>query len=538
MNLPTDLASLRRCVYALLIVVAVAGVGGRIVGVGRVYEPWLSKPPGATDDPRGDWPATRPEPMPTHGDNDRSRWATVRALVENHTYAIGHRRNPEAILFSAVACFGGTHLLDTVTVQAVAARVDSGIVTEDGWRTIDKVLNPDTQDFYSSKPPLLPTLVAGEYWLLHKGLGWSITDERQRWEVVPAILLTLNALPWGVALFLLARLLERHGTTDWGRLFVLAAACFGTFVTTFSITLNNHTVAAWSAMFALYAAVRIWSPRADGLRPVGDAAPPFSLFPVAGFFAGFTACNELPAAAFAVALFLLLLWRAPGRTLAGFLPAALVPVAAFFLTNYLAMGGLNPAYEKFGGPWYDYEGSYWKRLAENPRGIDAAGLFESRGTYAFHLLLGHHGAFSLTPVFLLSLAGMVVLALHAGPALFGHEKERALPEAGARRGLTLAGLLALGVTVVVLAFYVLVLHERQRNYGGWTSGPRWLLWLTPLWLVTMLPVADWLAGRRWGRVVAYVLLALSVLSVSYPEYSPWRHPWVYNFLEARGLLKY
>src|SRR5207249_4330445 len=157
-----------------------------------------------------------------------------------------------------------------------------------------------------------------EYWLVNKGLGWSITDERHRWEIVPAILLTLNAVPWGVALWLLARLAERHGTTDWGRFFVLAAACFGTFVTTFSVTLNNHTVAAWSAMFALYAAVRVWSPHQSPLASVlrgegpgvrcfdfppspptplpqgarGEAPPaPFYLFPVAGFFAGFTACN-------------------------------------------------------------------------------------------------------------------------------------------------------------------------------------------------------------------------------------------------------
>ncbi|HKI34401.1 MAG TPA: hypothetical protein VKA46_21280 [Gemmataceae bacterium] len=495
MNL-SDPASLRRSVYALLIVVAVAGVAGRILGVGRVYEPWLSRDPNSANDTRGNWPPTRPEPMPTHSDNDRSRWATVRALVEKHTYVVGHRD----------------------TDSATRTYTDSGIVFEDGWKSIDKVKDPQTDDFYSSKPPLLPTLVAGEYYLF-RHFGWSITDERHRWEIVPAILLTFNALPWGVALFLLARLAERHGSTDWGRLFVLAAACFGTFVTTFSVTLNNHTVAAWSAMFALYAAVRVWE----------DGAAPFYLFPMAGFFAAFTACNELPAASFAVALFLLLLWRAPGYTLAGFVPAALVPVAAFFVTNYLALGTWLPAYEKFGGPWYDYEGSYW----HNPKGIDTAGMQEGRAEYAFHLLLGHHGAFSLTPIFLLSLAGMIGLLPYAAPALFGNRKE----ESASRRGLSLAGLLGLGVTVVVLGFYIMR-EDRQRNYGGWTSGPRWLLWLTPLWLVALLPAADWLGRRRWGRVAASALLAISVVSVSYPEYSPWRHPWLYNFLEAHGLVKY
>jgi hypothetical protein len=519
MNL-SDSASLRRSVYVLLILVAVAGIVGRIVGVGRVYEPWLSRDPNNSNDSRGNWPATRPEPMPTHGDNDRSRWATVRALVENRTYIVGHR--PLDVTWaSAVTPLGADNGLEAVVLFAAAreARLksDSGIVFQDGWKSIDKVMNPATQDYYSSKPPLLPTLVAGEYWLFDRA-GWSITDERHRWQIVPVVLLTFNALPWGIALFLLARLAESHGRTDWGRLFVVAAAGFGTFLTTFAVTLNNHTVAAWSAMFALYAAVRCWEDEAS-----------YGHFLMAGFFAAFTACNELPAASFAVALFVLLGWRAPRSTLAGFVPAALLPVAAFFVTNYLALGTWLPAYEKFGGPWYAYEGSYWNQA----RGIDIAGERESRGAYAFHLLLGHHGAFSLTPIFLLSLVGMIVLLRDAEAALFGSGKE----ETASRRGLALAGLLSLGVTVVVLVFYILR-DDRQRNYGGWTSGPRWLLWLTPLWLVALLPVADWLGRRRWGRVLGYLLLAVSVLSVSYPEYSPWRHPWLYNFLEVHDLIPY
>ena len=500
MSPPADSASLRRAVYVLLTVTAVAGVGGRILGVGRVYEPWLTTKAAVDKNPtRGPWRAGPPAPQPTHGDNDRSRWATVRALVDHGTYVIGRRtgdRTPEG------------------------KPIDEGIIMEDGWTTIDKVLKPDTQEFYSSKPPLLPTLLAGEYWLLKHGLGWDITDERERWLVVPAILLTFQALPWGVALLLLGRVAERHGTTDWGRLYVMTAACFGTFLTTFAVTLNNHNVAAWSVMFALYAALRAWS---------GETAS-WGAFAAAGFFAAFAAVTELPAVSFAAALFLLLLVRSPGRTLTAFVPAAALPAAAFFLTNYLAIGDWSPAYEKFGTEWYDYEESYWRRLNENPTGIDAAGVKESRGVYAFHLLLGHHGVFALSPVFLLALAGM---AIGLGFLIVRRPGE---PEG--RRGLALAALLTAGVTAVVLGFYVLYLDDRSRNYGGWTSGPRWLFWLTPLWLVAMLPAADGLGRRRWGRALGYMFLAVSVVSAHYPQYNPWRHPWVYNLLEANGLINY
>jgi hypothetical protein len=51
-------------------------------------------------------------------------------------------------------------------------------------------------------------------------------------------------------------------------------------------------------------------------------------------------------------------------------------------------------------------------------------------------------------------------------------------------------------------------------------------------------VADRLAGRRWGRLVGYVLLGVSVLSASYPAWNPWRHPWLYNLMEYYGVLSY
>jgi hypothetical protein len=457
----SDPSSLRRTIYALFITVAAGGVAGRLLAVS------------------------------TQADNDRSRWDTVCALVDNGTYAIGHRD------------------IDPATGKYV----DSGICTEDRWITIDKVLHPQTHDFYSSKPPLLATLVAGEYWLLKQTFGWSIAQQTE--EVVRTILMTINGLLLVVYWILLARLLEQFGTSDWGRLYVLAAGCFATFLTTFATTLNNHSVAACSALFALYPFVQIWY---AGRRGLG-------LFLAAGFFAAFTAVNELPAASLAAALLLLLLFRAPARTLLLSVPAAAVPVAAALFTNYLAIGQLRPAYSEFGGPWYEFDGSHWKLM---DRGIDWAYLSEGRAVYAFHVLIGHHGIFSLTPIFLLTLAGMI-----CGLVMWrAHKRNGETPE------LKMVALLSLFVSVIVIGFYVAWVNDRNRNYGGWTSGLRWLIWLTPLWLLTMLPVADWLATRRWGRGLAYLLLGFSVLSVSYPALNPWRHPWLYKFLETRGWISY
>src|SRR5262249_44249203 len=150
-------------------------------------------------------------------------------------------------------------------------------------------------------------------------------------------------------------------------------------------------------------------------------------------------------------------------------------------------------------------------------GIDWAGLTETKAEYAFHLLLGHHGLFALTPVYLLGLAGSVA-------ALFGLLRRkpsggREPPEPAALCELASLTCLLAGV---VVGFYV----SRSSNYGGWTNGPRWLMWLTPLWLLALVPVADRLAASRGGRAFALLLLALSVLSASYVGWNPWRHPWI------------
>ncbi len=531
----------RKSVYALLITVAAAAVAGRILAAELVYEPSVPRP----------WPPNRPTAMPTFGSNDRSRWATVRALVDGDpatgqpkgSFVIG-RRDRQVVLSSAVAPLAATDPVQTAVLLSAGyqarTKSDRGIIFKDGWGSVDKVMNPETLEFYSSKPPLLSVLVAGLYWLVQQLTGWTLADNP--FAVVRAILLLINLLPFIGYLVLLARLIGRFGQTDWGRYFTLTCACFATLPTTFAVTFNNHSLATYSLVFALYPLLNLVgraSPRArftpvvgadeEGKRGCARRAHAATLarYVMAGFFASFTACCDLPAASFAAAFFLVLLWRSPFKTLAFFVPAGAIPVAAFLLTNYMALGEWKPAYEKFGTEWYEYEGSHWQKPppGQVKPGIDWAGGKESRWSYALHLLVGHHGLFSLTPVWLLALMGMFRFSYsnlrnclaHPGTLGSGHVQH-------------LLAFLTLILTVVVIGFYLV----KSDNYGGWTSGLRWLMWLTPLWLLCLLPVADRLADYRWGRAAAYVLLGFSVLSISYPAWNPWRHPWIYRFMEALG----
>lgn len=494
-----------KLIYPWLIVATAAAVTARIAGSERVYEASLyaapEDKPGAYQSsahgaPGRTWPKERPEPTPMFGSNDRSRWATIHALVENGTYVVGRRHD-------VLGTEKGYH--------------DDGVIFQPQYGSVDKVLHPETHEFYSSKPPLYATILAGEYWLIKNLTGWSL--DQNRWEVVTVILFTVNVLPLVLLLVLLAKLADQYSTDVWAKLFVMVTACFGTYLTTFSVTLNNHTPAACLIMVALYLVLR--SPSVGENSGMGRGG-----YALAGFCASLAACLDLPAASFCAGIALVLLLRDAQRTLLAFVPAALIPVAGFFGTNYLALGELTPAYEKFGTEWYEYPGSHWYDPEGKKEGIDFAN--DPMSVYALHFLVGHHGVFSLTPVWLAAVAGMIAIALR-GRA----RAEQTSPMAAQGLPSWLGWGTAL-LTVVVAAFYI----SRTNNFGGWSSGPRWMFWLIPLWLVCLLPAGEWLARSRIRRVVAYGLLALSVFSASYPAWNPWRHPWIYQMFEYYGWVRY
>lgn len=544
---PDGVASLqfRRSIYALLIAVS---AGMMIARIARVE----------SSDPKSQTPFLSA--------NDRSRWATIRSLGDD-----------------------GTYVIDDVIFDTKGKRVR-------GWHTIDLVRHRGAdghEHYYSSKPTLLTTLLAGEYWIIKQLTGATLSD--QPGYVSRLMLILTNVLPLAGALWLLSRLIDQLAMTDWGRIFTVAAACFGTFVTTYSVTLNNHTVAAISLVMAIAVSLPILQKNSrDWWR-----------FAVAGLSFGFLAANELPALSLLALAGLGLAWKSPLKTLLAFVPATLLVAGAAFGTNLFAHGDWRTPYahrsdgpvittisdnlavplnegtipaelrEKLkdhqiqlssdaqieqrtrgdrwivwdkssrtelvlvrtpeGAPkaeiqvrghdnWYDYPGSYW--LRPNLRGIDVGE--PSPLVYAFNCLIGHHGLFSLTPIWLLSVAGSFAwLTQRHKPPLTTHHSPTHFV-------LAFATLL---ISAVILGFY-LTRSQIDRNYGGGTCCLRWLIWLTPLWLLTLLPAVDWLSKSRWGRAVAITLLIVSVFSAAYATDNPWSHPWIFDYWTSMGWIDY
>jgi len=234
--------------------------------------------------------------QPLQSANDRSRWCTVWSIVERGTYQIDEiDRMPR-------------------------------------WSTIDKVRHRLADDepwhFYSSKPPLFPTVVAGLYWVERHTLGYGL------WEhttfVSRLLLVFVNAIPFLAALLALRRSLRQARISDRTRWFVLAAAGFGSMLNPFLTTFNNHTPAAICVMFCLAAIIRI--------RSAVIAAP--RDYAIVGLTAALTCCLELPAALFGLASFALVVSHDWKKTAQWYVPAAVIPLAAFFVTNWICTGGI------------------------------------------------------------------------------------------------------------------------------------------------------------------------------------------------------
>ena len=491
--------------------------------------------------------------------NDRSRWATIQALGDHNTYEI-----------------------DDVIVGS-----DDGILRN----TIDKVqhLGSDGRlHFYSSKPPLLPTLLGYLYRGIKLTTGLSLSESPV--QTVRWMLLLFNGGCWFLTLWLLASTLERIPARDWTRYFIVAAAGFATFLSTFAVTLSNHLPAAAATMLVLYCLVRIVN--RDGSM---------IWYALAGLAAGGAVANELPALSLAGLAGVICIYKSVQKGLFGFVPGFALVLVAFLAANYSAHNDWRPPYahrgdgEKVGevsvgeesslnagsaskavaselnehglseirtvrranwpdregvklqrwvvsdfedqrltlvmregetsidvhawDNWYDFQGSYWTKKRSGKKGASIDDGQTDAALNCFHMIFGHHGIVSLTPIWLLAFGGMVTLLFQA------------------KFQLRWLAALVIIVTAVVLSFYIFGVSPMDRNYGGQTSAFRWALWMAPLWLIAMVPVVDWLSLRTSGRALCLILLGISAISALYSAENPWVHPWLYEIWDTTGLPK-
>jgi hypothetical protein len=336
--------------------------------------------------------------------------------------------------------------------------------------------------FYSSKPPVYSAVGAVAYRAIRDVRGETLVQDVR--GTVFWLRLLLHVLPFAIGAIVAARLLRREVASSHVWLWGVLAWFGGTFVFGYSGDINNHSLAALLVLAALAGALSLARGNDSGWVWAGT-----------GFCAALAVTLDFGAGVFAVALGVFLLARARRLRYVWFVLGAQLPILVHAHLTVRVTGSIRPFYGM--SNLYDYPGSYWRR----PGNFDA--LDEPTWVYAFHALLGHHGLFAMTPLFLLAVPGLARLLRTRG--------ERTL-------GLWLGG--------TVVTTILVYLFTGPRNYGGTAQGMRWFIVLAPLLWLLALRFADTRADRRWMRWLLPLLVLAGIVTAAQALDNPWSvSPW-------------
>ncbi len=498
--------------------------------------------------------------VPFFSANDRSRWCTIAALSVNGSYEI------DELL----------EIRDPKTRRRT-------------WYTIDLVRHRGAdgkQHYYSSKPPLLPTLYSFVYVAVRNITGATLMGNP--FVVVPIILVIVNLIPLLAFNWLLLRWFEREELGAWATIVLCVFVAWGTYLTTFVSTLNNHLPAAMAAGLSLWCIDRI-ALKAD-LR--------WRWFALCGLATSFAGANELPALSWIAAAGGILIFVNARRALLGYVPALLPVAIAFFITNYAAHGEWNPAYahRSIGQKLFEFESDAHTAIEQlpveevarklrseginvsNQAKIEAArreGVFEFwDATTELRIALKLENSPVQSTTATASDTMIQTIGVYEWGDWYDYpgsywtsQRKQGVDRGEPNRGkyifhcllghhgifsltpfwffsvlgvwtvwsrscvsrlfvdyrlLIVAAIVA--TSLVSMGFY-LARPLEDRNYGGVASGFRWAFWLTPLWIFLAMQALPTLRSW-WSQRWVELCLLVSIFSATYAWENPWVHPWL------------
>ncbi|HVZ32071.1 MAG TPA: hypothetical protein VG963_06590, partial [Polyangiaceae bacterium] len=388
---------------------------------------------------------------PRDNANTSSRYATIEALVDHGTYAID-----------------ATHYV----------------------QTIDKYMAGG--HYISSKPPTLPTLAAGVYWVYEQLTGKTIA--RAEGPIVRLTSLFTGGLGHLIFLIYFYRLCVLLLRRDVATVACMAGACFGYLGIAYATRINELSTAAALGICGLYYACAIRH---------GHAQRPWH-WVIAGLVLGLLPAIDLPGLAISGLIGMYLLahdWR---KTLIWFVPALLPGLVTHLALTYAISGSLKPFY--FNSDLKAFKGFAFHG---NAGGIDA--VYEQKATYAFNVLLGHHGVFSMTPLLAFGLWELVSCLR--------------------RRRLLRESLVCAGAVAAFFTFFI----WRTHNYGGWCVGMRWLVPVMPFLLLYFGVWIDRVRLHWRWCIPVLAAFAVSGFNVQDGLENPYQYSLWHNWVDGASL---
>lgn len=369
----------------------------------------------------------------------------------------------------------------------VESLVERGTYQLDGSTfidTVDKIYRDG--HFYSHQPPLLATLEAPAYWVIRTP-GLRFNNRGRRLATYLFSLFT-NGLALALTAVVLARILARSGVEPATRDLAALLLPFGTWLLPYGIVANNHGISGFLlALLILLLLSTAW----DGASRARIAAT--------GVVLGLLCAIEvLPLISFAPLTVMYLMSRRDVgvRGWLAFAAAFAAPLLAHAVINVRITGDVIPA--GFHHELFQYPGTVF-----TPESLSGTIKFQSPrelARYAWECLFAGKGFFSFAPLYLVALAAAMAAW-------------RWWSRARGVQLVLLAGIpLSLGASLLT-----------TNNFGGEAVGLRHCVYLTPAFLVFLIP---WLApdGERPTRS-RQLVLSVAFLSMATMLLFAVRRPW-------------
>lgn len=364
---------------------------------------------------------------------DASRIATVKSLVEFQTFTIDNSQFENSPLFTIDKYFYNNH-------------------------------------FYSDKPPLPALMGAAVYFLLKNIWGINLSNNLPLTYYL-VTLSTVGVLSCIGLVYFHKILIEIFEIDEaWANITTFLAAT-GTLILPYSLTFNNHSLAAVFLTISFYYLLK-FEPRE--IRSI-------ILCGVLVSMAGNVDITCFLFIPFYLAFFL----SKSINSAAVFLLSCIPLLLCYFGLNIYVAGSIVPP--AMNAALWEYPGSLFSK--ENLSGLVTQKSFLGMMKYAFTLFLGNRGLFSHTPLLCFSFMGVMAVL-----------RQRRLP-------YKTPYLYGLAASVAFMLIYTF----RTVGYGGYSYGVRWFV---ALMFILCLPLSHVMNQVRSSRLLQKFFVVIACMSIA------------------------
>ncbi len=362
---------------------------------------------------------------PVATSNDGSRLATIESLVDFHTFIIDNSRFV--------------------------------------W-TIDKYFYQG--HFYSDKPPIL-SIYGSFFYALLKAFGISFSNQFMLTNTLLIIFVVGVSTATGmIYLYKIFKFLAVEET--WINVLLIIAGT-GTLLLPYSTVFSNHVVSGSLLVAGFYYLLRVKESIRYSLLSGLLITLAGSIDVVAFIFVPFLAVN---------------FFNKPLKSKIVFALACALVLVIYFQLNLYTSGSLRPP--SMNQSLWEYPGSAFDRT--NLSGLAYHSNLPALLNYAFHMIIGHRGLISYTPILVFSIFGFVKIFQNKE---FKYRQEYLL-------------------ILLASSAYVLMYILRSNNYSGYSYGVRWY---ANLMFLLCLPLAQISENIKISKVLRKAFVIVSCMSI-------------------------